>query len=278
MKLSSIILLVTFSILVVAMFASNVLLKKEYYKMDKSDLFWNYGKILQQPFKHLKIEGGNFTNIAFEQSNISSVKVFKNWIGYENKVVKAMVTNDTLFIKFSYSTNDLNEREYLRRSTMVRIFSPELLSVDGYNTNFELFKLKQRSISINLSGRSKLEVESYINHLDSLHISQKDSSEVVFEISPDLKGKKMEGSDTLVPNVTRNSRQQTTGSNNQRIFPGHDVPIKSWETIYIRTVDASIQGASILDLGHAQINSLKINVSDTSAIILSGQSLGKYKK
>jgi hypothetical protein len=278
MKLSSIILLVTFSILVVAMFASNLLLKKEYYKLDKSDLYWNYGKILQQPFKHLKIEGGNFTNIAFEQSNISSVKVFKNWVGYQNKVVKAVVNNDTLFIKFSYSTNDLNEREYLRRSTMVRIFSPELLSVNGYNTNFELFKLKQKSISINLSGRSKLEVESYINHLDSLHISQKDSSEVVFEISPDLKGKKILDSDAILSRATEDSRQVKTGTANQRISTVTDVLIKSWETIYVRTVDASLQGASILDLGHAQIDSLKINISDTSAVILSGQSLRNFKK
>ncbi len=224
--------------------------------MDKSDLYWNYGKILQQPFKHLKIEGGNFTNIAFEQSNVSSVKVFKNWMGYENKVVKAVVNNDTLFIKFSYSTNDLNEREYLRRSTMVRIFSPELLSVDGYNTNFELFKLKQKSISINLSGRSKLEVESYLYNFDSLYITQRDSSEVVFEMSPDLKGKDTPAFQSNA--ITRNASH-------------------SWETMYVGFLDASLQGVSLLDIGHAQINSLKLNISDTSAILLSGQSLGKYK-
>lgn len=278
MKISSIILLVTFLLLLTAMLASNILLKKEYDKIDKSDIYWTYGKILEQPFKHLKIEGGNVSKIAFEQNKKSSVGVFKNWQGYENKLVKAFVRNDTLFIKFPNTYKDIYEKRFLGWYTTVRIFSPELLSVDGYNTNFELFKLKQKSISINLSGRSKLEVESYINHLDSLHISQKDSSEVVFEISPDLKGKKIQDSDAILSRATEDSRQDKTGIANQQISTGTDVPIKSWETIYVRTVNASLQGASILDLGHAQINSLKINISDTSAVILSGQSLRSFKK
>ncbi len=88
MKLSSAILLVTFILLITAMFASNLLLKKEYDKVDKSDLYWTYGKILQQPFRHIKIEGGNITNIAFEQSANPSVRIFKNWGGFERRSVK----------------------------------------------------------------------------------------------------------------------------------------------------------------------------------------------
>ncbi|MEJ7676584.1 MAG: hypothetical protein WKG06_01655 [Segetibacter sp.] len=163
-----------------------LLLKKEYDKVDKSDLYWTYGKILEQPFKHLKIEGGNVTNIAFEQSKKPSVRVFKNWDGYEKGIVKAFVKNDTLFVKFPNTYKDQYEKEWLKWNTLVRIFSPELLSVDGFDTDFELFKLKQKSIAINLSGKSKLEVESYLYNFDSLHITQRDSSEVVFEMSPDL--------------------------------------------------------------------------------------------
>ena len=100
MKLSSAILLVTFVLLVTAMFASNLLLKKEFDKVDKSDLYWTYGSILEQPFKHLVIHGGNITNIAYEPSKKSSVRVFKMWEGFENKSVKASVRNDTLFVTF----------------------------------------------------------------------------------------------------------------------------------------------------------------------------------
>lgn len=265
MKLSSVILLVTFILLVTAMFASNILLKKEYDKIDKSDIYWTYAKILQQPFKHLKIEGGNVTNIAYEQSKNSSVRVAKDWYGYEKGLVKTFVKNDTLFVKFPNTYKDQYEKNWLKWNTLVRIFSPKLLSVDGFDTDFELFKLNQKSIAINLSGRSKLEVESYLNDLDSLHIIQRDSSEVVFEMSPDLKGQVL-------------LRKGSTGSDIQKTLPDQDIKSNSWETMYIKAVDANVQGVSLLDIGHAQINSLKLNISDTSAIILSGGSLRKFKR
>ena len=129
MKISTIILLVTLVLLVTAMFASNILLKKEYDKVDKSDLYWTYDKILEQPFKHLKTEGGNVTNIAFEQSKKSSVRVAKNWDGYERGIVKTFVKNDTLLVKFSNRYRDQGEKQWMKYMTLVRIFSPELLSV-----------------------------------------------------------------------------------------------------------------------------------------------------
>lgn len=49
MKVSTTILLVTLVFLVTAMFASNIILKKEYDKVDKSDLYWTYAKYLKSP-------------------------------------------------------------------------------------------------------------------------------------------------------------------------------------------------------------------------------------
>lgn len=271
MKVSSIILLVTLALLVSAMFASNVLLKKEYDKLDKSDLYWTYGKIIQEPFKHLKIEGGNITNIAFEQSKNPSVRVFKNWDGYEKGSVKTFVKNDTLFVKFPAAVNNQNEKQWLKYMTAVRIFAPELLSVQGFDTNFELFKLKQKSIHVSLSGKSKLEVESYITDLDSLTIFQKDSSEVVFEMSPDLK--------TIDPGVidlkALNGPKviKAEGSNLSDIMSTPPPVRKGWETMNVQYVEADLKDLSILDVGHAQIKSLKLNIADSSAIILSGGTL-----
>jgi hypothetical protein len=276
MKISSVVLTATFVLLLVAMFATNIALKKEYDKIDKSDLYWTYATILEQPFKHLKIEGGNITNIAFEQSKKSSVRIFKNWRGYDNKTVKAFVKNDTLFIKFPNTSDNANEKNYMGYITPVRIFSPELLSVDGLNTNFGLFKLKQKSISINLAGRSKLEVESYIHHFDSLHISQRDSSEVVFEMSPDLMGTDAgitQTTDTKTPMSVRAETNILTPSN----LPVTQ-KISSWEAMTVGAIEADVKGVSLLDVGHFQINSLKLNISDTSGIILSGGSLRKFKK
>jgi hypothetical protein len=276
MKLSTIILLVTLVLLVTAMFTSNIILKKEYDKVDKSDLYWTYGKILEQPFEHLKIEGGNVTHIAYEPSKNPSVRVFKNWDGYEKGIVKTFVRNDTLFIKFPNTYKDQYEKDRLKWNTLVRIFSPELLSVDGVDTDFELFKLKQKSIAINLSGKSKLEVESYLYNLDSLHITQKDSSEVVFEMSPDLMNSDSAALEKEALKGTATVKAESFNSDNTIIAPA---PVrKGWETMTVNYVEASLQDISLLDIGHAQIKSLRLNIADSSAVILSGGTLKAMQK
>ena len=145
-----------------------------------------------QPFKYLKIEGGNSTKIAFEQSKNYSVRVLNDWERYHPELIKSYVKNDTLFINFVYNRNNQNEKDWMEWTTLVRIFSPELLSVEGFNTNFEMFKLKQKSITVNMSGKSKFEVESMIPEMDSINVVQRDSAAVEFEMSPDYKSKKRE--------------------------------------------------------------------------------------
>jgi hypothetical protein len=273
MKISSVILLVTFLLLVTAMFASNILLKKEYDKVDKSDLYWTYGKISQQPFKHLKIDGGNVSNIAFEQSANSSVRLFKNWDGYDKGTVKAFVKNDTLFLTFPNTFQNQNEKQWLKNITPVRIFSPELLSIEGMDTNLELFKLKQKSITIHLSGKSKLEVESYLSNLDSLTILQKDSSQVVFEMSPDVmhaEEPKTAEKTAISPNM-RNRNQSDVMLTPAAIKKG-------WETMNVQYVNADVKDVSLLDIGHAQIKSLQLNIADSAAVILSGGTLKRIRR
>ena len=108
-----------------------------------------------------------------------------------------------------------------------------------------------------------MEVESYIHELDSLQIDQSDSSRVVFEMSPDLKG-----TVTLAPPV--NIKNIQTG---EALVKSGD----GWKTIFVKKVNARISGISILDLGNAQINSLQLQMADSSAIILSGNSLKKWE-
>jgi hypothetical protein len=274
MKVSSTILLVTFLLLLTALFASNYLLKKEYNKIDKSDIYWTYDYILQQPFKHLVVDGGNLSNIAYEPSKKSSVRVFKMWRTTDNTGVTAVVRQDTLFLHFPKDIPDANEKRYLSWNTMVRIFSPELLSVDGNDTKFGLYKLKQKNISINLSGKSKLEVESYLNSFDSVHVAARDSSEVVFEMSPDLMGTKS----VVSQSIPKNEPTVIHSEKGYDMHHGPEATPTSWETMYIDKVDADIKGASLLDIGHAQVNTLHLNITDTSGVLLSGGTLKRLKK
>ncbi len=185
MKFTSKVLLALLVVLIGALLSSNIILKKEYDAIDKTDIYWNYERVLQQPFKYLKITGGNDTKIAFEQSPKYSVRILQEWKRYHGGEIKAHVKNDTLFINFDFVPTNLYEKFWMKGITAVRIFAPELLSVEGFNTNFEMFKLKQKSIEVNMAGKSQFEVESMIPSFDSLVIYQRDSSEVIFEMSPD---------------------------------------------------------------------------------------------
>ena len=130
-----------------------------------------------------------------------------------------------------------------------------------------MYKLKQKSMNVNLAGRSKFEVESMLRSLDSINVSQKDSSEVVFEMSPDYKPVKSTEKEKSVT-ITIGSAPPGMSSLNQ---------IESPEAMSIKTVKADVQGYSLLDLGHAQIDSLQLSIADSSAIIISGGALKKFK-
>jgi hypothetical protein len=250
---------------------SNIVLKKEYDKIDKSDLYWNYTNVLNQHFKYIKIDGGNITDIAFEQSKNCSVRILNDWKRNHPQLTQSFVKNDTLFLKFMYASDNQNEKDMMKSTTLVRVFSPELLSVEGFNTNFEMFKLKQKSMNVNITGKSKFEVESMIPSLDSITVSQQDSSMVVFEMSPEYKPQKREDASAkkgIQIHFGDNPTSTETSSNE----------IKSDESMIIHSVNAKVKGHSLLDLGHAQIDSMHLQIADSSAVILSGGTLKKMGK
>lgn len=263
MKLSSRILVTLSLLLVAGLLTSNIILRKEYNALDKSDVYWTYRKVSEKPFRYLKVTGGNITNLTFEQSPHCSVRILRNWERYHGGSIMSEIKNDTLFIKFPPESKDLREKFWMRGAILVRIFCPELLAADCYNSNFNMFKLQQKNITAKVWGRSKFEVESLIQDLDSVNIIQTDSSEVIFEMSPDFKPKNKK--DLIVGRKVVNVDQ----------LPEN---IKSLESMNIQFVDANIKGNSLLDIGHAQINKLRLSITDSSGIILSGGSLRKFKQ
>ncbi len=259
MKFTSKVLLGMLIVVIGELLCSNIILKKEYDKIDKTDIYWTYENVLNQPFKYLRITGGNGTRIAFEQSPNYSVRILEDWKRYHGGKLKAHVANDTLYIDFDFVPLNLYDKFWMKGITTVRIFSPELLSVEGFNTNFEMNKMKQKSIHVNLSGRSRFELESLISSLDSLTIAQTDSSEVIFEMAPGYQT-------TTITDPQRSGVSSTTTEK-----------INSNEAMYINSVVAGITGYSVLDIGHAQIQSLQLQIADSSGIILSGGALKKLK-
>src|SRR4051812_20594648 len=180
MKFTTRILLLIGVFMIAGLLLSNMIFKKQYDAMDKSDIYWTYNKILEQPFKYLNITGGNETNIYYEPSAKPSVRLLQEWVTYHQGEIKAYVKNDTLFLNFDFKPATSFEKFWLRNSAPVRIFSPQLLSVTGNNTHFEMQKVNQKSINVNITGRSKFEVESMSKTMDTVNVYQRDSSEIVF--------------------------------------------------------------------------------------------------
>jgi hypothetical protein len=270
MKLSSKILLATFLLMIAAAFSSNVILKKQYDQVDKSDIYWTYDKILERPFKHLNIQGGNCTNIYYEQSEKPSVRLSRDWVNYHGGHIKAEVKDDTLFLHFDNPPTDGFEWFWLKNADPVRIFSPELLSVTGNNTNFEMQRLRQKTITVSMTGKSRFEVESLWPEMDSINITQSDSTNVVFEMSPDYRKSSSDiqpQGKVVIHNIAGIRSAEVLAP--QTDFSGN---------MSIRSVTANIKGHSILDIGHAQIQHLQLQIQDTSAIVLSGNALRLNKQ
>jgi hypothetical protein len=181
------------------------------------------------------------------------------------------VKNDTLYINFDFKPSNAYEKFWLQTQTPVRIFAPQLLSVEGFDTKLGMFRLRQKSIHVSMTGKSSFEVESMLTTMDSINVYQRDSSAVVFEMSPDY-NKKPSDNDQLKIVTVQNKQGGTI------TYTAPAEPSKFNESMSINSVNADLKDHSILDVGHAQVQSLQLQVADSSAVILSGGALKKLPK
>jgi hypothetical protein len=236
MKLSTTILCTMLVLFATSLLATNILFKRQYDQLDRSDMYWNYNKILERPFRHLIIEGGNVTNIVFKQNKKCSVRLLDYWGGYQKDSVKAYTRGDTLHIKFLNKYDNLMSKSWMENNVLVRIAAPELLSIQGVNTNLTLNEFRQKALTVSLSGKSRIEVESNTHNFDRLDITQRDSTQVIFEMNPDIKGS---------------------------------------QKIYAKNVSANLSGVTLLDIGHMYVDKTQFILADSAALILSGKTISR---
>lgn len=175
MKISTKILIGLCLFLVGGLFASNMILKKEYDNPNKKGRFGDYKTVLQQPFRHLKVENGkDYGVIIIMQGDKSEVRVPKTWTNFSLDTADKYVKNDTLFLKF---TEKEKPKSYSYSSSATYVFAPEMLSVEGNNTEIQLAAFKQKTLDIRLSKNSTLDISREFSDLDFLKISLKDISQ-----------------------------------------------------------------------------------------------------
>lgn len=238
MKLSSKLLIGLMLLLAAGLLVSNLILKNEYDKMDKDDKDWEFTTISKESYKHINISGGNICKIIFAPNQEASVKFLKR--EEEMKSIQIKVLNDTLYIHFPDSfMNKYPKNQWLRSWEIIRLFSPELISITGNNMHLELDKMKQENLKIFLQGKSNIGIESEVSELIDFQFNLNDSSEVTVQMSPENKNGKV---------------------------------------ITFQSVQAHLKGRSILNLGSAKIKSLQLSIDENSAIQLSGETLKEFAK
>jgi hypothetical protein len=238
MKKSSLLLSVLLGCFLITLVGTNIILKIQYNNIDKSDPFWNYTKLTKGSFHHLQLTGGNITRITFIPSPHASIGVLSSWEDRIDGRIKTRIANDTLFVYVEARKESRGMQDWMKGHVLITITCPELRSVGAFNSNLDVRKLSQNNMAVEVSGQSKLDIESYQSDFDSISVHQRDSSAVIFEMADE---------------------------------------IKSSGVMQLHALYAEVQGNSLLDVGHFQIQSLHKTIGDTAGIILSGYTLSRMK-
>ncbi len=239
MKITGKILIGLLALALIALVFSNFVIKKEFEKIDKTDFYWNFEKISNQHFSHIKIDSGNIAEIVIEQSDSFAVKVWKHLSDYNNITYRSDISNDTLFLGISSSESRSKAERQFKYFKAIRVFTPRLISFSGHNANVEFVKMNQPSIEMMLSGVSVINYETNLLTLKNLKISAVDSTQVSIHPNPEMR---VDG-----------------------IFN-------------VNYLKAKVEGNSSLQLSGGLIDSLDYQLTDSASIFLSGRTLSKIKK
>lgn len=238
MKKASRMLVILGILLIMSVIISNLILRKQYNNINKSDPFWNYAKLAQGPFHHIVMSGCNKTRAVFSPGPNGSIGVLNIWESSMQERLTASIVHDTLFVRMDDRAESPNVLAWMKSRTLIAISAPEIYSVAARDVNLDMTRMKQQNISINLSGKSRMEFETYIPNFDSLSVIQMDSSELKFEMADEL------GNDHI---------------------------------LHARSISSNVKGYSFLNIGHFQIQSFHPVIGDSSAIAVSGGTLRSLK-
>lgn len=149
MKTSNKILLGLFIGLFATLIWVDFSLQAVYAKINLSDAFKNYQNIAVQPFKHLKITGGNAYAIEIRQAEKFDMKVMTSRASF----LKTTAKNDTLFVRFLVAGSPQNR--FADDLPLGLIIScPSLIDIVANGTNNFISNWHSDSLNISLTGNA----------------------------------------------------------------------------------------------------------------------------
>ncbi|MFK7775815.1 MAG: hypothetical protein AB8F94_27075 [Saprospiraceae bacterium] len=174
MKPSNILSTTLFFTLIFGMYYTNIILKKEYLKIDLSDKFKNYISYNTETYSVINIEGSNGYPIEIKNGKSNDVKVLRS---RKNHFKKTHV-KDTLFIEFT-GANISNDQSFSNETpTGIIIETNTLSKIIVSNTYNRMEGFSGQAMEIILKNSSIAEIADC--KLKSLNLSSRDHSQYVF--------------------------------------------------------------------------------------------------
>jgi hypothetical protein len=162
MKTSNILLIVLFSFTFLALLGSNMVLTKEYDKIDKNDPLYGFNRKIVQPFKYVKLEGK-----AFGLTEIHPGKSFEILTLPEKRLLDWRVTGDTLVFIYKRDWElfrPFSEQDLGNTPTVV-ITAPEVRGIIANNVPFSIKNWKSADMFIRQIGGALLLGHNTIENL-----------------------------------------------------------------------------------------------------------------
>lgn len=155
MKLTIKLLIGLGSIFVFLLIISAFSIKKEYAKIDKSDMFWNFEKHEVGKFKHVKIVGNTKITgkLRIMQGQKFQVMVSDKFASS----LKPKLNGDTLVVNFDIRKQEIPA--YQMSNLEILVISPELKSLQAIDQVVEVLGFNQESIKIDCGYNSNISLE-----------------------------------------------------------------------------------------------------------------------
>lgn len=149
MKTSNKILLGLFAGLLATLIWTDFSLRAVYAKINLADVFKNYQNVAVQPFKYLKITGGNAYTIEIRQAEKFDMKVMASRASF----LKTAFQKDTLFVRFLVAGSPQNRFASDLPLGLI-IFCPSISEIFANGTNNLISQWNSDSMQLTLNGNS----------------------------------------------------------------------------------------------------------------------------
>ncbi|MCF2487420.1 hypothetical protein [Dyadobacter sp. CY347] len=168
MKTSNILIIIMLSLFLSAMVASNLVLKKEFDKIDRKDPYSGYTKHSLQPFHYVKLQG-----VGFGVTEVSQGKDFEIKFVVDRKFLDWKVINDTLTVNYKkdFPEGGQSPQQIVHTLPSVYIFVPALKGLESNTINCKIKNMKQESLTVKQIGGAMVMLENQISDLRADFVS-----------------------------------------------------------------------------------------------------------